>query len=410
MTNHSFPKFMYRLVALLLALNARPGFAEDEARLIRAARVFDGYALHDHAAVLIRDGKIEKIGPSVSFADIDAEILDLGDATLLPGFIDLHGHLSYQHVPAETVLRHGVTTLRDVGGPLHQPRGGGGDLRLMTSGPIITAPGGYPIPSLGEADIALPVADEAQARETVRQLIADGAVVVKVALEPGGEAGAPWSGGHAHSHAHDHARPAATHEQAAAGWPLLPVGVVKAIVDEAHLHGRKVSAHLAEERGAQIALDAGVDEWAHTPCESLPDELLRQVAARQVKIVSTMDTLSKCSGLTSNVRRMAALGVEFLYGAEIAHPDIPWGIDAQELLLLQHLAGMEPLRILNTATAKAGQYLGMPLLGTLLPGAPADVIAVPGDATQKLKLLEYPWLVISGGEVVVDLFAANRNR
>ena len=278
MTNHLFPKFICRLVVLLLALSAGPGFAEDQARLIRAARVFDGYALHENAAVLIRDGKIEKIGPSAVFADVDAEILDLGDATLLPGFIDLHGHLSYQHVPADTVLRHGVTTLRDVGGPLHQPRGGDGGLRLMTSGPILTAPGGYPIPSLGEADIALPVTDEAQARETVRQLIAGGAVVVKVALEPGGEAGAPWSGGHAHAHDHDHARPAATHEPAAAGWPLLSVGVVRAIVDEAHLHGRKVSAHLAEERGAQIALDAGVDEWAHTPCESLSDELLRQVS------------------------------------------------------------------------------------------------------------------------------------
>jgi len=107
---------------------------------------------------------------------------------------------------------------------------------------------------------------------------------------------------------------------------------------------------------------------------------------------------------------LAALGVEFLYGAEIAHPDIPWGIDAQELLYFQHLVGMQPLRILNTATAKAGQYLGMPLLGTLLPGAPADVIAVPGDATKKLKLLEYPWLVISGGKVVVDLFSASPER
>lgn len=408
MTNYSLRGFIFWLVALASAVNTTPGFADDDALLIRAARVFDGYTLHDDAAVLIRDGKVEKIGPSATFNDVDGEILELGDATLLPGFIDLHGHLSYRRVPAETVLRHGITTLRDVGGPLHQPRGGDGGLRLMTSGPILTAPDGYPIPSLGEADIALPVTGEVQARETVRQLIAGGAVVVKVALEPGGEAGAPWSGGHAH--AHDHARAAAIHDQAAAGWPLLPVNVVKAIVDEAHAHGRKVSAHLAEQRGAQIALDAGVDEWAHTPCEALPDALLQRVAAQQVKIVSTLDTLSKCPGLTSNVRGLAALGVEFLYGAEIAHPDIPWGIDAQELLYFQHLVGMQPLRILNTATAKAGQYLGMPLLGTLLPGAPADVIAVPGDATQKLKLLEYPWLVISGGKVVVDLFSASPER
>jgi len=400
-TQSSFKRCLRLLSILALTLPASAAFAQELPLLIAAARVFDGYTIRNDAAVLITDGKIARIDSREAFKEVDVNTLDLGDATLLPGFIELHAHLSYQHVPADTVLRHGITTVRDIGGPLHQPYGGDGNLRLLTSGPILTAPAGYPIPSLRETDIAMPVADEQQAREAVRKLVAGGAVVIKVALEPGGEAGAPWSGGHSHGHQHGHGA-----APAPASWPLLPVNVVKAIVDEAHLLGRKVSAHLAEPKGAQLALDAGIDEWAHTPCEALPDAQLQRAVAQQVRIVSTIDTLSKCPGVIGNIQRLAALNADFLYGAEIAHPDIPWGIDGQELLYLEHLAGMAPLEVIRTATSKAGQHLNIPLLGTLLPGAPADLIAVKGDPTQKLKLLEYPDLVMSGGKLVINHFVA----
>lgn len=397
----SFNRCLQLLSVLALTLPGSTAFAQDQPLLISAARVFDGYALRTDAAVLISDGKVARIDSREAFKDSDVPRLDLGDATLLPGFIELHAHLSYQHVPADTVLRHGITSVRDVGGPLHQPYGGDGTLRLMTSGPIITAPAGYPIPNLGETDIALPVADALQARQAVRKLVAGGAVLIKVALEPGGETGAPWSGGHTHVHSeHPHGK---THDKPRS-WPMLSPVVLAAIVDEAHQLGRRVAAHLAESKGAQLALDAGIDEWAHAPCDTLPDAQLQRAVAQQVRIVSTIDTLSKCPGVSSNVRRLAELGAAFLYGAEIAHPDIPWGIDGQELLYLQHLAGMTPSDVIRTATSKAGQYLNIPLLGTLLPGAPADLIAVKGDPIQKLKLLEYPDLVMSGGKLIMNYF------
>ncbi|PTN13222.1 hypothetical protein [Nitrosomonas aestuarii] len=56
--------------------------------------------------------------------------LDLGDATILPGFIESHAHISVQNISSETVLRHGVTTVRDTGGPLYKPLGGDGELRM----------------------------------------------------------------------------------------------------------------------------------------------------------------------------------------------------------------------------------------------------------------------------------------
>ena len=228
--------------------------------------------------------------------------------------------------------------------------------------------------------------------------------MIKVALEPGGEAGAPWALGHHH----EGAEPASPHyltTQPKKNWPLLSEAIVRAIVDEAHKQGRKVTAHISEAKGAKIAVNADIDEWAHIPCDIIPDALLKKAAAQQVKIITTLDTLSKCSGVTHNANTWAAMGGEFLYGAEIAHPDIPWGIDAQELIYMMHMAKMQPLEVLRTATAKAGQYLNIPLLGTLQAGAPADIIAVKGDPAHGFKILEYPDLVISGGKIVVNNFA-----
>jgi hypothetical protein len=399
---------------LIVFLCAVPAAAQEPAPsplLLHAARVFDGYEMRNGMSVLIKSGQIAEIKPRESFkTDDTVKIIDLGDATILPGFIELHAHLAYQKVPADTVLKHGITTIRDLGGPVHPPYGGDGSLRVLTSGPIITAPHGYPIVNLGAANIAIAVASEEEARETVRRLIHQGAAIIKIALEPGGEAGAPWSTQHGHAHhdsahaTHGHAphAPATPHQQAA--WPMLPEAIVKAIVDEAHRRQRKVSAHVAETTGVRIALNAGVDEWAHMPCDLIPESLLKQAKTQHVAIVGTLDTLSKCAGIARNAAIWAELGGTLLYGAEIAHPDIPWGIDVQELMQLMHLAKMTLPDALRAATANAGQHLGLPLLGTIQPGAPADLIAIQGNPMHHLKRLEYPGLVISGGRIVVNHF------
>lgn len=389
-----------RLLFTLSLASSALALAEETPLLLHAARVFDGTTLKTNTSVLISGDKITQIDNRDAFKDSTAKVIDLGDATLLPALIELHAHLAYQHIPEETVLRHGIGTLRDVGGVLHPPYGGNGSLRVLTSGLIMTAPNGYPIPQMGADNIAIAVATEAQARQTVRDLINGGAVIIKIALEVGNEVGAPWSFGHHHGHSDPHAE----HEKPPHAMPLLSEAIVKAIVDEAHKNGRKVTAHLAETKGVKIALSAGVDEWAHIPCDAIPEPLLKQAVAQKVKIVTTFDTLSKCSGVAHNAHTWAALGGDFLYGAEIAHPDIPWGIDAQELNLMIHLAKLSPLEVLHTATAKAGAYLNIPLLGTLQSGAPADLIAVRGDVMHNFKPLEYPDLVISGGKIIVNHF------
>jgi hypothetical protein len=422
MNNFNRRTFVGLLVLALTACTVASSVAgevADKPLLIRAARLFDGETFKTDMSVLIEKGRIKEVGTHSAFKDSDTSVLDLGDATLLPGFVELHAHLGFQHIPADVVLEHGITTLRDVGGPVHPPQGGDGRLRVLTSGLILTAPGGYPIPGMGAADIARPVANAEEARQAVREMVEGGAAVIKVALEPGGEHGAPWAGGHGHGHGGGRAHaapPAASHAghpgpaqggyaaHVPAVWPLLPEAVVRAIVDEAHKVRRKVTAHVAEEQGVTIALNAGIDEWAHLPCAPISEPLLKRAVMQQVKIVTTLDTLSKCAGIVQNAQTLAALGADFYYGAEVAHPDIPWGIDVQEMNLMMQWANMSHLDVLKAATSKAGRYLNIPLLGTIRPYAPADLIAVKGELAHSFKALEYPALVISGGHIIVNRF------
>ncbi len=333
--------------------------------LIYAARLFDGKELRNNAAVLIGGQEIIGVGSKEELQPKADREMDLGDSTILPGFIELHAHLLLRKVPRDIVLRHGVTTVRDVGGPLLPPSGGVGELRLLTAGPIITVQGGYPISVFGKGYVAETVQSPEAARELVRKLLAGGAAVIKIALEPGGEIGAPWSMAH--------------HASVQPPWPMSSLETVSAIVTEAHRLGKRVTAHIGEGQGAALALAAGVDEWAHVPCAEVDEAVLRQAVRQKVKVVTTLDTMSHCSGVFSNAAILANAGAHFLYGAEIAHTDVPWGIDAQELQLMHHVAGMSALDVIKAATSEAGMELGMAPLGTLSPGAPADIIAVRGD-------------------------------
>ena len=392
------------IIILLLSLtgcattNSQTKQNNQNSILIHAARVFDGHSLRTDTSLLISNGKVIQVDRRAVIHSEATKVIDLGDATILPGFIELHAHLAFQKVPEHIVLKHGITTIRDLGGPLHQPYGGDGSLRVLTAGSIITAPHGYPIPIFGLNDSVIPVTSEDQARKIVNDLVEGGAVVIKVALEPGGEAGAPWASGH-HNHGHNKNKHNSHHQ-----WPLLSEEIVTAIVDEAHKLNRKVTAHIGEAQGAEIALNSGVDEWAHMPCAVIPENLLSRAVEQQVTIISTIDTLSKCAGIFHNTKRLASLGAEILYGAEIAHPDIPWGIDTQELNYLKKLGNLSAIDTLKTVTSKAGKHLNYPLLGTLQSGAPADIIAVKGNPLEKFKRLEYPDLVISGGKVIVNNF------
>ena len=359
----------------------------DERYVVAAERVFDGTRVLEQHAVAVSGDRIAAVAPVDRLRGTGRLIRFAG--TLLPGFIDLHAHLLFDRTPQETILRHGLTTVRDTGGPLVRPSGGDGRLRVLGAGPILTAPGGYPIPVFGGHDIACEVPDVQTARAAVGQHVAGGAALIKVALEPGGSPGAPWTGGHQPTYPPP--------------WPIPSLEVLRAIVDEAHTNGLIVSCHLSGPEGATLALEAGIDEWAHVPCDPIPHDLVARAAAAGVRVVSTLDTQSHCTGVANNARQLVEAGILLLYGTDLAHTDVPWGIDAQELLLMLHAAheALTPLDVLSAATARAGEHLGLAPLGQLVEGAPADFIGVRGNPLERFKLLEYPDLVVSGGVTVV---------
>jgi cytosine/adenosine deaminase-related metal-dependent hydrolase len=363
---------------------ARRGFGDRH--VIAADRVFDGTRVLEDHAVAVWGDRIAGVAPADRLAGQGQLIRFAG--TLLPGFIDLHGHPRLGQVPPETILRHGLTTIRDTGGPLVTPSGGDGRLRMLGAGPILTAPGGYPFPVFGPG-AGVEVPDVQTARTTVGQLVAGGAALIKIALEPGGSPGAPWSG-------HGLGSPPP--------WPIPSLEVVRAIVQEAHAHGRIVSVHLSGPQGAELALEGGVDEWAHVPCEPISPELVARAAAAGVRVVSTLDTQSHCTGAADNASRLVEAGIRLLYGTDLAHTDVPWGINAQELQLMLHAAhgALTPPEVLSAATARAGEHLGLAPLGQLVEGAPADLIGVRGNPLEQFKLLEYPDLVVSGGTTIVE--------
>jgi imidazolonepropionase-like amidohydrolase len=363
---------------------ARPRFGDRY--VITADRIFDGTRVLEHHAVAVSGDRIAAVAPADRLSGQGQLIRFAG--TLLPGFIDLHGHPLLGQVPPDKILRHGLTTVRDTGGPLVAPSGGDGRLRVLSAGPILTAPGGYPIPVFGPG-AGLEVPDVQTARTAVGRLVAGGAALIKIALEPGGSPGAPWSG-------HQLGAPPP--------WPIPSLEVVRAIVEAAHAHGRIVAVHLSGPEGAELALEAGVDEWAHVPCEPISPELVARAAAAGVRVVSTLDTQSHCTGVADNASRLVQAGIRLLYGTDLGHTDVPWGIDAQELQLMLHAGhgALTPPEVLSAATARAGEHLGLAPLGRLVEGAPADLIGVRGNPLEQFKLLEYPDLVVSGGATIIE--------
>ena len=405
-----------------LSVNA---LASTDCKLLAADRVFDGFDLQTNAAVLIKGQKVVQIGTKAALSGLCSNLIDMGDATILPGFIESHAHISYQNVRKDIVLRNGVTTVQDTGGALIRPQGGRGNLRLLSVGPIIQAPGGYPLNIFGGTSgydqIGYTVASAAEATGAVQHLVDGGATAIKIALEIGGEKGAPWMQQHGE------------HEVPATPWNILSQPIVNAIVEEAHhphdgRPARRVIAHVGENTGFKRALLAGVDEFAHMPCAPIDPTLLTQAAnTAGLTFVSTIDTLGSCvntsthMGVHSNVAQLAAKIAEcetntpgncaqILYGSEIGHDNVPWGINGEEMHMLLHLTSgasidfTDVLNVFKAATSKAGAHLGIDKLGTLKPDAPADVIAVRGNPFTKFKLLEYPDLVISGGRTIVNRF------
>ncbi len=340
------------------------------------------------AVVLTNGDRIVGAGPRAAVAvPADARVMDVRGATVLPGFINAHVHEAFDAERLQAWAQAGVTTVRDMEilttGPgalesmmtlrrttLATPT----NARLLSVGYMITVPGGY-----GRTYVTSPE----EARRRVFEQLDLGVDVVKFSLETG------YAG--------------------VTNLPLLSPEEVAAIVAAAHDRGRRVAAHVTQARFLQEIVEAGADEAAHMPYDSLPDELIRRMVDDRFVIVPTLTVLEAygaLSGTSANLRRFAAAGGQVAMGND--YTSVPQnGFDHFELGMPMHEmtrmrdAGMTPMQIVVAATRTAARTCGRENdLGVLAAGKIADVLVVDGDPLADLSALARPRLVVHDGVVI----------
>jgi len=410
------------LAATSICSSAQQSKPAPDVTVIHAGHLLDvktGKTLND-AWVVIQDGKIVRAGTG---AEAAANIIELPNATLLPGLIDAHTHLTFDpnfgyqelgvSIPkqaligaknARITLEAGFTTVRNVGA------GGYTDIalrdainegmvpgpRIMASGPALSITGGHcdqnllPYEWHTTSDGAADGVEGVQHK--VREIIKYGADVIKVCAT-----GGVLSKGD---------------DPRASQYTLEEL---KAIVADAHRLGRKVAAHAHGAQGIAWAAEAGVDSIEHgsyiddagiaimkakgtylVPTQYLAD-WMKENAVKIGLPAMYMEKMKTTTAVSrQNVAKAIQAGVKIAFGTDAAV--YPHGLNAREFAVYVQM-GMTPLQAIQTATVNAADLLGWKLIGSLEPGSFADIIAVNGDPTKDVTLLEHPVFVMKGGVV-----------
>lgn len=400
---------------------------------LKAARLFDAVAgkLLEPGIVVVAGTKIQAVGADVKIPD-NAQVIDLGDATLLPGFIDAHVHLSQESGPhwyhdwfdsimrfpaeqalygahyARATLEAGVTTVRDLGSTDYIALGlrnaiNAGMIpgpRMLVANYAIGATAGHadqdPVPPQRIA-VAGPIQGVCngpdECRAAVRYQIKYGADVIKFM---------PSGGVLSLSDPVDN--------------PQLTQEEMNAVVSEAHNWGRKVAAHCHGDRAAKMAIAAGVDSIEHGTF--LQDDTLQEMKKKHIYLVATLfagawvgehlDTFPpviavKARAAAAQAQQMfqhaVKIGVPLAMGTDAAVE--PHGLNGREFSLMTK-NGLTAAQALIAGTANGAELLGLAdQTGTLTPGKSADIVAVAGNPLVDTHVTEHPVFVMKEGTVYV---------
>jgi imidazolonepropionase-like amidohydrolase len=404
--------------------------------VLKAARMFDGKsdALVKPGFVIVTDGKIAGVGSGAAIPN-GAEVIDFGDATLLPGFIDAHTHLTgmysddykqaaldYLQKPiaeqaldattnARVTLMAGITTVRDVGSSDYIDVGLRNAIRdhvvvgprmlvcvhaLGSTGGHCDGSGGYRAGLFGHEAGPLDgvINGPDQARYAVRLDHKYGADIIKVCATGG-----------VLSLTDDVDTPQLTQEE------------LNAIVDEAHALRRKTAAHAHGAEGAKRAIRAGIDSIEHGTF--LADEALDMMKQRGTYLVPTLmaghgiqeqidkgtyippPILIKAKSAIAAGHQMftkaMAKGVKIGLGTDAGV--YPHGRNTEEFHLMVDY-GMKPIDALKAGTSSDADLLGLAdKIGTLEAGKFADVVAVPGDPVENIRQTEHVFFVMKEGVI-----------
>jgi imidazolonepropionase-like amidohydrolase len=380
----------------------------------------------DNVTVVIDGDKITTVsGGSGSQSDnqAGARVINLPNATLLPGLIDAHTHLTFDpnfgyqelgvSIPKEALigaknaritLEAGFTTVRNVGASGYTDialrdainEGMVPGPRMMASGPALSITGGHcdqnllPYEWHTKSDGAADGVEGVQHK--VREIIKYGADVIKVCAT-----GGVLSKGD---------------DPRASQYTLEEM---KAIVADAHRLGRKVAAHAHGAQGIAWAAEAGVDSIEHgSYIDDAAIAIMKKNGTYLVPTLYLADWMrenavkiglppmyaTKMKDVTAvsrqNIKKAFNAGVKIAFGTDAAV--YPHGLNAHEFAVYVQI-GMTPLQAIQTATVNAADLLGWSKIGSIETGNFADIIAVNGDPLKDVTLLENPVMVMKGGAV-----------